>query len=308
MKTKRYQIKPALILCGVMALFIVVIFVMAGNINRNVAKNMKGRILYDDVAPDGKSAVVMYDFESGESVRISEKAGFADARGGVFVRAGKAAFIATDGGQSCIYIYDTEKGSAEAVAASDGAEYTDIDYSAGKDRFVCLCGDGAKWRIEEIAADGTKISEGPVFESENRIYAINYSESGEEVYFVQDNGNGGGTLKSVKNSSVKTLYVSEKSPLTGIEAANGALLVCEDGKDGRKIARYNDKRGSLNFLQFNSDGYECAAAAAVSSTQFVVSADAGGHFEIYVCNGSNMVKAEGINSGGDMMVTDYFSE
>lgn len=308
MKTKRYQIKPALILCGVMALFIVVIFVMAGNINRNVAKNMKGRILYDEIAPDGSSAVVMYDFESGESVRISEKAGFDSARGGVFIGADKTAFIVTDGGQSGIYIYDVKKGSAETAAVTDKAEYIDIDYFAGKDRFVCLFGGGTEWRIEEIAADGTKISEGSVFESENRIYAVSYSESGEEIYFVQDNGNGGGTLKSVKDSRVKTLYVSEKSPITGIEAANGALLVCEDGKDGRRIAQYNDKRESLNFLQFNSDSYECAAAAAVSSTQFVVSADKGGHFEIYVCNGSNMVRAEGINSDGDMMVTDYFPE
>lgn len=308
MKNKRYQIKPALILCGVMALFIVVIFVMAGNINRNVAKNMKGRILCDEISPDGKSSVVMYDFETGESVRISEKAGLGSAKNGIFTASDKAAFIAEDGERSAIYIYDMEKGSAETVSISDGWRYLDIDYCAGKDRFVCLCGDGKGWMIEEIAADGTKISETPVFESENAIHALNYSDSGDEVYFVHDNGNGGGTLKSVKDLRVKTLYVSEKSLLTGVEAANGALLVCEQGKDGRRIAQYNDKRGSLSILKFNSDDYECAAAVAVSSTQFIVSADAGGHFEIYVCNGSNMVRAEKINSDKDLIVTDYFLE
>lgn len=313
MKNKRYQLKPALIMCAVMAALIIVIFVMAGNINRNVAKNMKGRLLYDEVSADGKSAVLLYDFTSGESAEISAEAGFDDAFGGVFAGENKAAFIARDGKQSGIYIYDFAKKQTDAVIVSEDADYLDFDYCAEKNCFACLCRNGGSWRIEEILADGGKASGSDkdngsgeaLFSSENEIYALKYSETGDAVYFVHANGNGGGILKSVKGSKLTTLYVSEKTALVGLEAADNTLFVCEKGEKGRKIAQYNEKRGSLAILKFNSDNYECAAVSAVSSTQFIVSADINGSFEIYVCNGSNIVRAEKINSDNDMIVSDY---
>ncbi|MCM1308765.1 MAG: hypothetical protein NC223_09225 [Butyrivibrio sp.] len=311
MKNKRYQLKPALILCGAMTALIIVIFVMAGNINRNVAKNMKGRLLYDEAADGGKSSVVMYDFTSEESARISEDAGFDDAFGGVFAGEHKTAFIARDGGRNGIYIYDSDKKSAETAAVSDSVGYLDLDYCASRESLVCLCRGGGKWWIEEIPADKEHSpadnGENAVFTSENEIRALCCSEEG-DVYFVHDNGNGGGVLKVIKASRTETLYVSEKTELCGVDASNGAVLVCENGEKGRAVLQYNAKRSLLDRLKFNSDEYECAAPLAVSSTQFIVSADIRGSFEIYVCNGSNIVRAEKIVSERDMFVTDYASE
>ena len=308
MKNKRYQLKPALILCGAMAALIIVIFIMAGNKNRNVAKNMKGQLLYDEVSADEKSAVVMYDFASGESLRISEEAGFDDAFGGVFAGENKAAFIARDGERNGIYIYDYAKKQSDVIALSDDIRYLDLDYCGKKNGFICLCSDVGEWRIEEISSDTDNKTENPLFISENEIYALKYSEEGDAVYFVHENGNGGGVLKCVKGSQQTTLYVSEKTRLQGLEVLDKTILVCENGERGRKIAQYNAKRSALDSLKFNSDGYECAAVSAVSSTQFIVSADIGGRFEIYVCNGSNIVRAEGINSDKDMIVSDYIRE
>ncbi len=309
MKNKKYQLKPALILCGVMAALIIAVFIMAGNVNRNVAKNMSGRILYDCVSGDGASSVELYDFNEKKSVGVSGAAGFGCAFGGVFAGKNRAAFIVDDGAGSGICVYDLDGERALATVMSEKFRYLDIDYCEKTNRIACLCSDGAGWWIEEITPEGDRISGDPVFTLDKEIYAISYTEAGDGIYFVHENG-GGGNFKRVdiKDSRLSTLYVPEKETLTGVSVREDTVLLFEKAGEGREIIRYDNKKGRIYRLEFNSGEYRCAAAVPVSSTQYLVSCDAGGRFEIYVCNGSNMVKAEGLLQDAELIISDYISD
>lgn len=48
MKNRKEHLKPAFILCGIVGVVIIIIFIASGQVNKNVANNLKGRVLYTE--------------------------------------------------------------------------------------------------------------------------------------------------------------------------------------------------------------------------------------------------------------------
>ena len=59
MKNKKEHLKPAFILCGIVGVVIIIIFIASGQVNKNVANNLKGKVLYTE----GADVIKEYDFK-----------------------------------------------------------------------------------------------------------------------------------------------------------------------------------------------------------------------------------------------------
>ena len=59
MKNKKEHLKPAFILCGIVGVVIIIIFIASGQVNKNVANNLKGKVLYTE----GTDVIKEYDFK-----------------------------------------------------------------------------------------------------------------------------------------------------------------------------------------------------------------------------------------------------
>lgn len=309
MQNKKNQLKPALILCGVVAAVIILIFILADNVNRNVVNNMKGRLLYDSVSADGISAVMMYDFGTEEITEIPAVEKWGNAYGAVFAGDEKVAFIGGNGDNFGVYIYDYMAKNITASLTSDNMEYHRLDYCAKTGKLACLCSNGTDWMIEELIPDGARLSESEIMKTDCVTYDISFDESGDKLYFVQER-DGEGVLGSVPSNGAgeSKLYTAKDVVFTGVKMRDGTILLCENDGEGYGIAVYNAKKNRTERVKFDSDEYDCTSVAMVSGTQYIVSSDAGGSTGIYACNGSNMVKVDKIVGDKELIVTDYISD
>ena len=68
MKNRKEHLKPAFILCGIVGVVIIIIFIASGQVNKNVANNLKGRVLYTE----GTDVIKEYNFKEGRETVIGK--------------------------------------------------------------------------------------------------------------------------------------------------------------------------------------------------------------------------------------------
>lgn len=295
---KKEHLKPAFILCGIVAAIIIILFIFSNNVNKNVVNNMTGRILYTET--DG--GVKQYSFDDDTDTLVSgdiENACF-----GNYVSDG-IIFAGTD-----------EYGVWNIYFSETGAR-TDIFYTLpDKAVLIALTGrgscmaaaysDGGKYYI--TAYDMEKDKEYETLETEDELLSLCFDEECEKIYYTSFNGNES-ILESVRISggADEKLLEAGDERLTFIAFRNDTLYFCEDKDGKRTVSQYILQRNRATVLKFSSDEYNCRTICPVYDEKFIVSSDREGVYEIYVCNGSNMVKADRIGNGKDCFVTAYFN-
>lgn len=269
MKNKKHQLKPSLFLCVLMAAAILLVFVMATNVNKNVAKNFKGTILYGREDSAGKNALVLYYFETDNSVVISE-----DCEFGFFSDKDTVVYaIGTE-----VYRYNILDKKSEKVASLDCDRILEVSlFSDGQ----TLIASGVKDEQYGIyGMDGKAICsvQGKITGLKGEYFAVN-SQNTSKVYKLGLNGTA--------------------TEMTGFEGVTGAVSVTGNAvivvRDDKAIAHKTDfsKEG---ILRFSTPEYVIKRVVPVTDTQFLVTAEKDGITDMYMCNGSNIVKVDKIST------------
>ena len=286
MKNRKEHLKPAFILCGVVGIVIIIIFIASGQVNKNVARNLKGKVLYTE----GKDVVKEYDFGKGKASVIG------NGTGAHYVDTG-IVYNDTDR----IYLYDG-KSSRELYALGSGGRFNSM--AADGTMIVASYVNGDTYNIikYDIAKDESDI----LVTSDNEIMSVCRGKDSDLYYTEADKADTSLYKISLNGGKPEKLLKGNDERIEYITYVGGMILMCENKSDNIVMSRFNTKTAKAVELKFSSDKYNCVSAAAVYDEEYIVSSDKDAeNYALYVCNGSNMVKIDDISGTGDLVVTDY---
>lgn len=289
MKNKKEHLKPAFILCGIVGVVIIIIFIASGQVNKNVANNLKGKVLYTE----GTDVIKEYDFKEDRAEVIGK---------------GTNAHYADDGivynDTNRIYIYDG-KTDRELYALEPECRITSL--TAAGSVIAASYVQGETYSI--IKYDTEKEAAEVLITSENEIMSVCAGKDS-ELYYTETDGEDTSLCKlSINGGSPEKLLKGNDERIEYITYVGGMILMCENKSGNTVMSRFNIKTAKAVELKFSSDEYNCVSAAAVYDEEYIVSSDKDTEkYALYVCNGSNMVRIDKISGADSLKVSDYIDE
>lgn len=289
MKNKKEHLKPAFILCGIVGVVIIIIFIASGQVNKNVANNLKGKVLYTE----GTDVIKEYDFKEDRAEVIGK---------------GTNAHYADDGivynDTNRIYIYDGRT-DRELYALEPECRITSLTAAGSVIAASYVQGDAyniIKYDTEKKAAE-------VLLTSENEIMSVCAGKDS-ELYYTETDGEDTSLCKlSINGGSPEKLLKGNDERIEYITYVGGMILMCENKSGNTVMSRFNIKTSKAVELKFSSDEYNCVSAAAVYDEEYIVSSDKDTEkYALYVCNGSNMVRIDKISGTDSLKVSDYIDE
>lgn len=289
MKNKKEHLKPAFILCGIVGVVIIIIFIASGQVNKNVANNLKGKVLYTE----GADVIKEYDFKEDRAEVIGK---------------GTNAHYADDGivynDTNRIYIYDG-RSDRELYALEPECRITSLTAAGSVIAASYVQGDAysiIKYDTEKKAAE-------VLLTSENEIMSVCAGKDS-ELYYTETDGEDTSLCKlSINGGSPEKLLKGNDERIEYITYVGGMILMCENKSGNTVMSRFNIKTAKAVELKFSSDKYNCVSAAAVYDEEYIVSSDKDTEkYALYVCNGSNMVRIDKISGTDSLKVSDYIDE
>lgn len=272
---KKQHLKPALILCGVMLAIILVMYISSQKVNKNVAENMTGYMLY--TADGGK--LYLYDFNEHNTKEI------ADGADGAGFMTRDSIFIIKD---NTLSLFHSEEGREEEIVSLETGRILETDYSDSKKTTAVLWESESCQGIDIIDAEGK--TQKNLINDISDITSICFSADGKSIYFAQDTDSGSCIYAlSVSGRDTQKIIDVKDVSVTGTDLYENTLyLSCTDNA----VYKLNLKTERLSKLEFCSDEYSCRDLCVAYETQYLVVSDKDGSKAIYVCNGSNMDKAD----------------
>lgn len=289
MKNKKEHLKPAFILCGIVGVVIIIIFIASGQVNKNVANNLKGKVLYTE----GTDVIKEYDFKEDRAEVIGK---------------GTNAHYADDGivynDINRIYIYDGRT-DRELYALEPECRITSMTAVGSVIAASYVQGDAYKI----IKYDTEKKAAEVLITSDNEIMSVCAGKDS-ELYYTETDGEDTSLCKlSINGGSPEKLLKGNDERIEYITYVGGMILMCENKSGNTVMSRFNIKTSKAVELKFSSDGYNCVSAAAVHDEEYIVSSDKDTEkYALYVCNGSNMVRIDKISGADSLKVSDYIDE
>lgn len=289
MKNKKEHLKPAFILCGIVGVVIIIIFIASGQVNKNVANNLKGKVLYTE----GTDVIKEYDFKEDRAEVIGK---------------GTNAHYADDGivynDTNRIYIYDGRT-DRELYALEPECRITSL--TAVGSVIAASYVQGEAYSI--IKYDTEKKAAEVLLTSDNEIMSVCAGKDS-ELYYTETDGEDTSLCKlSINGGSPEKLLKGNDERIEYITYVGGMILMCENKSGNTVMSRFNIKTAKAVELKFSSDEYNCVSAAAVYDEEYIVSSDKDTEkYALYVCNGSNMVRIDKISGADSLKVSDYIDE
>lgn len=289
MKNKKEHLKPAFILCGIVGVVIIIIFIASGQVNKNVANNLKGKVLYTE----GTDVIKEYDFKENRAEVIGK---------------GTNAHYADDGivynDTNRIYIYDGRT-DRELYALEPECRITSMTAVGSVIAASYVQGDAYKI----IKYDTEKKAAEVLITSDNEIMSVCAGKDS-ELYYTETDGEDTSLCKlSINGGSPEKLLKGNDEKIEYITYVGGMILMCENKSGNTVMSRFNIKTAKAVELKFSSDEYNCVSAAAVHDEEYIVSSDKDTEkYALYVCNGSNMVRIDKISGADSLKVSDYIDE
>lgn len=289
MKNKKEHLKPAFILCGIVGVVIIIIFIASGQVNKNVANNLKGKVLYTE----GTDVIKEYDFKENRAEVIGK---------------GTNAHYADDGivynDTNRIYIYDGRT-DRELYALEPECRITSMTAVGSVIAASYVQGDAYKI----IKYDTEKKAAEVLITSDNEIMSVCAGKDS-ELYYTETDGEDTSLCKlSINGGSPEKLLKGNDERIEYITYVGGMILMCENKSGNTVMSRFNIKTAKAVELKFSSDEYNCVSAAAVHDEEYIVSSDKDTEkYALYVCNGSNMVRIDKISGADSLKVSDYIDE
>lgn len=299
MNKKNYKtnLKRSFIICGIMFVIILLIFVYATFVNRNVADNMTGKLLY--INENGsESYVCVYDFDNKKVLDIqglNDVDGIEDAQ---FLKDGSICAVVFDDNELRIISCRTEGSQTDEIMVQKEVKRL-ISYEADRNREKLLV---AYENLNgEIVAKIINSSDRRVtdlfVDNEKEITSVCFNYAGDGAYVATEGKN---TLIYSDNLSLQFSIKGDAKLLTAWE--NGFLLSRQD--EYTYVYKFFTKSEAESKLQF-CDSHNTYKVCIITKDKFIAGSDKSGNGDIYVCNGSNMDPVEAVNNDMNNIPVDY---
>lgn len=289
MKNKKHQLKPALILCFVVFAVIMIMYIISGNVNKNVVENMKGQVIYKQ----GEN-LCMYDFDERKESTLVEDTDFEKA---LFY--GEDFYLYLSNGN--LYIY-----GEDSKAFTDSGKVIDFDCSNYNEDIVYIIEDNDKYVIYRYDAKEDETES--VYESDKEIYSVAFSDEHDNIFYTENNKDETILYCIDEKDKTKEWIRAKDIVLDNVEIREKMVFLTQlqDGTTD-SIIRYVKGASKATELDFNSKEYNCTNLVPVYDEQYLVTSDKSGAYRIYVCNGSNMVEVTGAGTDKEIVLMDYMN-
>lgn len=286
MKNRKEHLKPAFILCGIVGVVIIIIFIASGQVNKNVANNLKGRVLYTE----GTDVIKEYNFKEGRETVIGKGANAHYVDDGI---------VYNDTNR--IYMYDG-KTDRELYAFEPECRITSL--TAVGSVIVASYVQGDTYNI--VKYDIAKKAADVLITLDNEIMSVCAGKDS-DLYYTETDGEDTSLCKlSINGGNPEKLLKGNDERIEYITYVGGMILMCENKSGNTVMSRFNIRTAKAVELKFSSDNYNCVSAAAVYDEEYIVSSDKDmENYALYVCNGSNMVRIDKISGADSLKVSDY---
>lgn len=286
---KKNQIKPAIILCAIVAAVVLAIYFYASFVNGHVADRLSGRLLFVNDSDN----LYLYDFKSKDILNITETVG-ADC-------CAEATFVSTDvivmAGKAKIVKFSIEKKEIISEQVWDKGTILDFALCNKDERIYVLSVDNGTYYVSDEAGK-------EIYRSDNPIDIIEGAPSAHIIYasmtskIIEINADNGNTV---------TLHSGDN---TVIDMASSDTLImhCVDNKGHIEAYSYNITKKRNNSCDINRQGLNITSVANVNDSIYIVSAVRNDKITLEVCNGSNMQELGAISAYRPKMILDYIQE
>lgn len=299
MNKKNYKknLRTSFIICGIMFVIILLIFVLSSYVNKNVAENMTGKLLFINESETG-SKVHVYDFDNKRTSEIQGLENIGDISGAQFGKDGSiCAAVFTDDILK-IMCCKTNQSDAEELMVQKGVKRL-ISYEADRNREKLLV--AYENQQGENVAKIINLTDESVTElfvdNEKEITSVCFNYAGDGAYVATEGQN---TLVYSDSLSLQFSIKGDAKLVTAWE--NGFLLSRHEDYD--YMYKFYTKSESESKLQF-CDEHNTYAACLITKDKFIAGSDKAGNGDIYVCNGSNMDPVEAVNNDMKNIPADY---
>lgn len=299
MNKKNYKknLKRSFIICGIMFVIILLIFVLSIYVNKNVAENMTGKMLYINES-ENDSEVLVYDFDNKKILEVSGLKKVDGIAGAQFIKDGIICAAAFADNELRIISCRAEASDNEELMVQKDVKRL-ISYEADRNREKLLI--AYENQNGEIVAKLINPEDGNVtdlfVDNEKEITSVCFNYDGDGAYVAAEGKN---TLIYSDNLSLQFSMKGEARLVTAWE--NGFLVSRDD--DYAYMYKFYTKSESETKLQF-CDGHNTYAACLITKDKFIAGSDKAGNGDIYVCNGSNMDPVEAVNNDMKNIPVDY---
>lgn len=243
MKNRKEHLKPAFILCGIVGVVIIIIFIASGQVNKNVANNLKGKVLYTE----GADVIKEYNFKEDRAEVIGKGTNAHYADDGI---------VYNDTNRICIY---DGKAARELYALEPECRITSL--TAVESVIVASYVQGDTYNI--VKYDTAKKAADVLITSDNEIMSVCAGKDS-DLYYTETDGEDTSLCKlSINGGKPEKLLKGHDERIEYITYVGGMILMCENKSGNIVMSRFNIRTAKAVELKFSSDNYNCISAAAV---------------------------------------------
>ncbi len=281
-------------MCGI----ILLIFVFSNNVNKNVAENMIGRMLYISVDNENTKAY-MYDFDTKMNISLSQLEKYGNVKKMQFIKADMVAGICVNEDVVGIYTLPLDGQASLLYQMEDVKEIIAFD-----------CDDKGETLL--VAYEDTN--------GNSCVFSIKLS--GDVIQYVTEDKKVTGACFSYNNEKVLVSVKKDNTVIYSSKIADTSLSAeCMIGQKKGSVVSTYDKGYFIQYdssfsrfisvkeyestLKFCEDNHKYYGLCVVTDNKFIVASDKNGNTDIYVCNGSNMDAVDTINDELVNIPMDY---
>lgn len=282
---KKNQVKPALIICTIMAALVIVAFVITSMINRNVVKNTKGKMLYTE---GSNGAVVVYDFKDKSKTVTSVTDTF--VKDASFYSDG---FVFISDLRIGYYSFDTKKtdyyeipGATELLALDSSGDTIAFSYKDALNSYVSVAKISSGTLKNEVICKDVIAVDDVCLYGDKVLFCMKKTE-GSVLYEIP-----------TKGGQVKSLIKGEAAFFTSLSKGGDNIFIIREKDKKGSVANYNYKKKKITDEKAGNGDMDIKSIAGIYAAKYIACDG-----QAYVCNGTNM---QIIELGADnVQILDY---
>lgn len=269
---KKHQLKPSLIMCVILAAVVLFVFAMATRVNKNVVKDYEGTILFVRQGKDNENGLMLYDFGTKELAIVS-------AAGNTGFFPDKDTVVYAEEG--VLYKYDINQKSSSVYCDTGLDSIIKVGFYEDNGTILVLGKTGADYVIESTDKKEIYRTQKEITDFCGKYFTVADGEKSEVYEFFV-------------SGSTPVSKADFEGRIESVSVTGNAAIFCLDGRAVTKDLKFSRD----GILRFSTSEYYVSRVVPVSDTQFLVTAKKDNGTDMYMCNGSNMVRIDELSSDG----------
>lgn len=260
-------------MCVILAAVVLFVFAMATRVNKNVVKDYEGTILFVRPGEGDENGLMLYDFSTKELAIVS-----AASNTGFFPDKDTVVYAE----EGVLYKYDINQKTSSVYCDTGLDSIIKVGFYEDNGTILVLGKTGADYVIESTDKKEIYRTQKEITDFCGKYFTVADGEKSEVYEFFV-------------SGSTPVSKAEFEGRIESVSVTGNAAIFCLDGRAVTKDLKFSRD----GILRFSTSEYYVSRVVPVSDTQFLVTAKKDNGTDMYMCNGSNMVRIDELSSDGN---------